>query len=178
MGDVQAFWDVVCRVVVTRHGGHGRPTEVVVQNLTEPFVTIQTDVDERQIEASYRPTIHFFMWAIPAVHPHHRSLVSNELGVPRWATQRLYPVRSKAFGVLGVVAMAERVAHHFVGQHPGVPGMRQLQESLVAPRLVVDRLHESSMACHNPPDGGVTNATVSLKFLGDASGILAQCEQS
>ena len=83
MRDVQAFRHVVCRVVVARHYGRGRPTEVVVENLPEPLVTIQTDVGERQIEASYRPKIHLVMGAIPAVHPHHGGLVSIEFGVPR-----------------------------------------------------------------------------------------------
>lgn len=51
MGDRQALRDVVLRVVVPSHRGRGRPAEVVVQHLTELFVAVQADVDERLVEA-------------------------------------------------------------------------------------------------------------------------------
>ena len=43
--------------------------------------------------------------------------------------------------------MAERVAHDLVGQHPGVPGVRQGQDSLVGSHSLINRLHQSRMPC-------------------------------
>jgi len=37
--------------------------------------------------------------------------------------ERLGPVCGETRGVLGVQAVAERVAHHLVGDHPRMPGL-------------------------------------------------------
>src|SRR4030095_2784343 len=76
---------------------------------------------QRLIETSDRPLVHLPMWPIAAVDPHDRGLITVAIGVRRWPTECLRPVRGKALGVLRVESVAERMAHHFVLQHPRVP---------------------------------------------------------
>ncbi len=81
----------------------------------------EADIFQRLIETSDRPLVHLLVRPVAAVNPHDRSLITVAVGVRRWPTECLRPVRGKALGVLRVVSVAERVAHHFVLEHPRVP---------------------------------------------------------
>ncbi len=52
-----------------------RPREVVVQDLSGLIVANESHVHESLMEAGDRPSIHFFVRPVPAVHPHNRALV-------------------------------------------------------------------------------------------------------
>ena len=139
--DAQAVRHIVRGAVIAGHRGGGRPGEVVVQRPSEPLVVGQANVCQRQVEASDRATVHLLVRAVATVHPHHRGLVTAGGRVGRRPPQRLRPVRSEPLGVLGVVAMAERVAHHLVRHHSLVPSSGKTQQPLSATGSLVDRLH-------------------------------------
>ncbi len=91
------------------------------------------------VEARDRASVHLLVQAVAAVHAHHRGLVAVRIGVGRWSTERLRPVRGKPLGVLRVEAVAERVAHDLVGHHPGVPRAGQATHALHAAGGLEDR---------------------------------------
>ena len=53
--------------------------------------------------------------------------------------------------MLGVVPVAERVAHHLVGHDPGMPCAGQAQHAVGATRGLVHRLHGPRMAVRDAP---------------------------
>ena len=55
--------------------------------------------------------------------------------------ERLGPVGGEPFVVLGVEAVAEGVAHHLVGHHPGMPRLGQQEQALVTADGVIHALH-------------------------------------
>jgi hypothetical protein len=110
----------------------GRPCEEVVQRATEPLVGIHTDVPKRQVETGNRPLIRLVVRTVSAVHPQDRRLISVTVGVERWATQGLGPVRSKALRVLRMETMAEGMTNHLVNDDASTPRMRQPKQALVA----------------------------------------------
>src|SRR5262245_34428275 len=112
--DVQTVRYFLRRMVVTRHRGRGGPCEVIMQHALEPLVAGKADIFQRLIETSDRPLIHLLVRPIAAVNPHDRGLITVPLGVRRWSTKRLRPVRGKALGVLRVQSVAERMANDFV----------------------------------------------------------------
>ena len=122
--DVQTVRHVVCRVVVTRHRGRGRPREIIVQHAPEPLVGYQADIFQRLVEASDRPLVHLLVRSVATVSPHDRGLITVAIGIRRWPTECLAPVRGKTCGVFRVESVAERVADHFILQHPRVPRTR------------------------------------------------------
>ena len=81
------------------------------------------------------------------MNAHHRGLVTELVGVRRWPTERLGPVRSKALSVLGMVSVAERMANDFVLEHPSVPRVGQLQQPIDTTRRFIDRLYVFSVHC-------------------------------
>lgn len=128
MGDRQTVGHVVRRVVVAGHRGRGRPTEVVVERLTEALVAVQAGVCERLVEAEDGPAVHLLVRSVATVDPHDRGLVPEMRGVVGRSAECLDPIRGEAFGVLRVIAVAEGVVHDLVRHHPGVPGMGQPQD--------------------------------------------------
>jgi hypothetical protein len=85
-----------------------------VQYASETLVTREPDIFERLIETYNRPLVHLLMRPVAAVNPDDRSLATMPIGVGRWPTERLRPVRGKALGMPRVVTVAERMANHFV----------------------------------------------------------------
>src|SRR6516225_2891110 len=112
--NVQTVRHILCRVVVTRHRGRGRPREVIVQHASESLVVREPDIFQRLIETRDRTLVHLLVQPVAAVHPDDRGLITISVGVGRWPTECLPPVRGKALGVLRVVAVAERMANHLV----------------------------------------------------------------
>jgi len=65
------------------------------------------------------------MKSVSAVNAHDRRLITELIGVHRWPTERLRPVRRQALSVLGMVSVAERMANHVVFEHPHMPRVGQ-----------------------------------------------------
>jgi hypothetical protein len=112
--DVQTVRHILCGVVVTRHCGRGGPREVIMQHASEPLVACKADIFQRLIETCNRPLVHLLVRPVAAVNPHDGGLITVPVGVRRWPTKCLRPVRGKALGVLRVESVAERMANHFV----------------------------------------------------------------
>src|SRR5262245_21910581 len=112
--DVQTVRHILCRVVVTRHRGRGGPREIIMQRASEPFVAGNTDIFQRLIETGDCPLVHLLVRTVAAVNPHNRGLITVPIGVRRWPTKCLRPVRGKALGVLRVESAAERMANYLV----------------------------------------------------------------
>jgi hypothetical protein len=62
------------------------------------------------------------------------------------ATQRLRPVGGEPLAVLGMEPVAQRMADHFVGHHPGVPCVGLAQQTVGTTRGLVYRPHVPKMA--------------------------------
>jgi len=144
--DGQTVRDIVCGSVKAGHRGGGRPRKVFVQRLSEPLVVGKADVCQRLIEAGDRSMVHLVVRAVPAVHPHDRRFVAV-LGRERHRpTQRLRPVGGEPLGVLGVKSVAECMADHSIGHHPGMPRAGQAQQAIGTARSLVHRLHDIRIA--------------------------------
>jgi len=126
--------------MVTIHRGRGGPREVIVQHASDSLVAGKVDIFERLIETGDRPLVHVFMRAVAAVNAHDRRLITELVGVPCWPAERLRPVRSKALSVLRMVSVAERMANHFVLEHPSVPRVCQSEQPGDATGRFIDRL--------------------------------------
>src|SRR5262245_57418064 len=112
--DVQTVRHILSRVVVTRHRSRSGPREVIMQHASQPLVAGKTDIFQRQVETSDRPLVHLLVRPVAAVNPHDKGLTTVTVGVRRWSTKCLRPIRGKALGVLRVESVAERMANHFV----------------------------------------------------------------
>ena len=142
---MQTAWDLVCGVVITGHRGRGGPCEIIVQHASELFILGQAGIFQRLIETRDRPLVHLLVRPVAAMNPDHRGLITVPVGVRRWATECLRPIRGEALGVLRMVTVAESMANHFVFEHPRVPRVGQLQHPLATTGGVVDRLHDSGL---------------------------------
>ena len=85
-----------------------------MQHASKPLVAPEADIFQRLIETSDRPPVHLLVRPVAAVNPNDRGLITVLVGVGRWPTKCLRPVRGKALGMLRVVSVAERMANHFV----------------------------------------------------------------
>jgi quercetin dioxygenase-like cupin family protein len=141
VGDGQTVRHIIGGVVVSGHRGGGCPREVVVQHLSDLLVVSKADVGQRLIETGDRPMVHLLMRTIAAVDPHHRGLVAVSNRVGGRPPKCLGPVGGEPLGVLGVKAVAERVAHHLVRHDVGVPGVGQTKQAKVTTCGFVHRLH-------------------------------------
>lgn len=65
--------------------------------------------------------------------------------------KRLGPVRGQPFVMVGLEAMAERMADYLVGHHPGMPGVSQPAQPVAAPGRRVPALHQTSMPARAAP---------------------------
>jgi len=134
--------------MVARHRGVGCPRKVIVQRASEPIVAVKPGILQGLIETGNGSLVHLLVRSVAAVDPHDGRLITVPIGVRYWTTQCFCPIRGKALGVLGVESMAERMANHFILQHPRVPRVCQPQQPLGPTRGFIDRLHGFSV----PPD--------------------------
>src|SRR6266571_6398477 len=151
--NAEALGDIVSRLVVARHGRRGGPGEIVVQYMPEWLGRVQPHVLQRLVETGDRPAVHLLVWAVAALGPHHRGLVSIGVGVGGGHPKSLGPVRSEPLAVLRMESVAERVADYLVRHHPRVPRLGQAEQALAAARGLIHALHVPSIR-HLP--GGVT----------------------
>src|SRR4249920_3996293 len=98
------------------------------------------------------------MGPVAAVHAHDGALVPELRRVTGRSAQRLDPVGGQALRVLGVEAVAERLADDLVGHHPLVPGPGQAEQPLVAARGDVHAVHPITLR-RTPPAARSLRAT-------------------
>ena len=145
MRDLQTVRHIVCRPVISGHGGGSRPSKVVVEFLAQPVVAGNASVFQRLIETGDRATVHLLMRAISAVDPHHRGFIPVRGRKRRPPPKRFRPVRGEPLGVIGIKAVAERMAHNFVRHDPGVPRVRQTKQAVITTSGLVNALHLQSI---------------------------------
>ena len=145
MWDAEAVRHIINGLVVAGHRCRGRPSEVVVQHLSQRTVVGQSDIDQSLVEAGNGTAIHFVVLPVAAVHLDDGGLVTIGVGIRAGATECLGPVSGESLDMLGVEAVAERMADHVIGQHPTMPGVRETAQAVVATRRLKDSLHASMM---------------------------------
>jgi hypothetical protein len=121
-----------------------------VKHLAQPVVARKADVLQRLVEACDRATIHLLVDAVTAVEPYDRGLVAVRRRECCRPSERLRPVRGEALAVIGVKAVAERVAHQLISHHPGVPSVGQAKQALMTTGGLVDRLHAPRIVFEEP----------------------------
>ncbi len=62
-----------------------------------------------------------------------------------WAAERLSPVGSESLDMLGVEAVAERMADNLVGHYATMPSCGETLQAIVATRCLEDSLHAFTM---------------------------------
>ena len=72
-------------------------------------------------------------------------LVTIGVGIRAGATECLGPVSGESLDMLGVEAVAERMADHVVGYHPTMPGAGKTAQAVVTTRRLENSLHASIM---------------------------------
>ena len=87
MWDAEAARNIIGGLVVAGHRLRGRPSEVLVQHLSQRTVVGQSDICKSLIEASNRTAIHFVVLPVAAVHLDHGGLVTIEVGIRAGATE-------------------------------------------------------------------------------------------
>src|SRR5690242_19998608 len=103
-----------------------------MEHLSQCGVVCESDVRQSLIEAINRPTIHFLVLPVAAMHPDDGRLVAVELGVGAGPAERFSPVGGKSLHMLRVEAVAEGVADHVVVHYPTVPGLGQTTKAFAA----------------------------------------------
>jgi len=78
--------------VIAGHRGGGRPSEVVVEHLSQLAVVGESRIGESMVEAGNGTTIHLVVLAIPAVYLDDHRLVTIGVGVNAGAAERLGPI--------------------------------------------------------------------------------------
>jgi len=111
-----------------------------VQYASELLVAVKSGVLQGLIKTGDRSLVHFLVQSVAAVNPHDGRLITEAVRVRRWPTECLRPVCRQAFGVVGVVSVAERMANHFVLEHSRVPRVGQPLEPVETARGFKDRL--------------------------------------
>jgi ornithine cyclodeaminase/alanine dehydrogenase-like protein (mu-crystallin family) len=86
---------------------------------------------------------------VAAVHLDDRGLVTIGVGIRAGATECLGQVSGESLDMLGVEAVAERMADHVVSHHPTMPGTGKTSKAIVATRCLEDSLH-ASITSHKP----------------------------
>ncbi len=127
------------------HSCRGRPSEVVVQHLSQHRVVGESDVSQSLVEANDGPAIHFMMHAAAAMDPHDGGLIAVGLRIHAGSTQCLGPIRGETLDMVGLETVAERVANYFVGHHPAMPGCGKATQSIATSRGLEDGTHASMM---------------------------------
>jgi len=112
-----------------------------VQHASQALFAREPYVFQRSIETGDCPLIHFLVRSVAAVNPDNSSLITISGRVGSGSTESLRPVRGKAFGMLRVEPVAERMADNFVLQYADVPCVGQSQQPLVTTYGFINRLH-------------------------------------
>ncbi len=122
------------------------------------------------------------MRPVAAVHADDRGLVAVSLRERRRTTERLGPVGRQSLGVLRVEPVAEGVAHHLVGQHPLVPGVREPEQTRVAagrredrqmrPCSIASSTHGTTMSSISSSDVVASKPRTSRAFSTDGHALL------
>ena len=120
-----------------------------MQRLPEGLVRREAAVLKGLIEAGNRSPIHLLMRSVAAMEPHDGGLVAKRARIERRSPKRLGPIRGQPSGVVGMEAVAEGVAHDFVGEDASVPRIGQTEEAILAARGFVHGTHPNRM----PPPG-------------------------
>jgi len=137
--------------VVAGHGCPSRPSEVVVQHLSQRGVVGQFDVSQSLVEASDGAAIHLVVHPLAAVDPDDRGLVAIGLGIHAGSTECLGPIRGETVDMLRMETVAECMADYFVGYHPTMPGSGKTAHSVDAARCLEDSTHASMMTSVSHP---------------------------
>ena len=82
---------------------------------------------------------------VPAMDLDDAGLVTIGVGVYAGATECLGSASGESLHMLGVEAVAERMADHVVGHHPTMPGARKTEHAVHSTRRLEDRLHPCIM---------------------------------
>src|SRR6266566_1655513 len=93
------------------------------------------------VEAGNRAAIPFVVLSVAAVHLDDGGLVTIGVGIHAGATECLGPVSGESLDMLGVEAVAERMADHVIGHHPTMPGVGKTAQAVLATRRLKDCLH-------------------------------------
>ena len=94
MWNAKAVRHIISGVVVAGHRCRGRPSEVVVQHLSERTVLGYSDINQSLVGASDRAAIHFVVLPISAVHPNDAGLVTIGVGIRARSPEGLSPISS------------------------------------------------------------------------------------
>ena len=78
------------------------------------------------------------MLPVAAVHLDDGSLVTIGVGIRTEATECLSPVSRESLDLLGVEAVAERMADHIVGHHPTMPAAGKTAQAVHFTRCLED----------------------------------------
>src|SRR4029077_9217056 len=90
-----------------------------------------------------------------------------ELGA--WLTECLGPVSGEPLDMLGVEAVAERMADNVVGHHPTMPGIGKTAQAVLATRRLKDSLHGSMMTIGPTACKGIAGGSAGGKWGGRKS---------
>jgi hypothetical protein len=114
-----------------------------VQHLSQRTIVGKSDIDQGLIETGNGTAIHFFVLAVTAVHLDDGGLVTIRAGIRAGATECLGPVSRESLDMLGVKAVAERMADHLVGQHTTMPSVGKAAQTVHSASRLKDCLHAS-----------------------------------
>ena len=117
MWDGEAVRHIVGGLVVAGHRVRGRPSEVVMQHLSQRFVVSESDISKGVIETGNRTAIHFAVLAVATVHLDDGGLVTKEARIRARATECLSPISGESLDVLGGKLWLNAWATHVVGHH-------------------------------------------------------------
>jgi hypothetical protein len=121
-----------------------------VQHLTQRPASWQAGILHGQVETGDGPAVHLLVRAVAAVQPHHEALIAVAAGVDGGTAESLSPVGGQPLVVAGVESVAERMADHLIGHHPGMPGPGQAKQAHATARGFIHALHAPRMPGHPP----------------------------
>jgi hypothetical protein len=139
--DAEVVRHIIGGLVVASHRGRGRPSEVVVQNLSQPAVFGYSDICKSLVEAGNRTAIHFVVLPVAAVHLDYGGLVTIRARVHAGSAECFGPVSSESLDMLRVETVAEGMPDHVVCYHPTMPGVGKTAQTVHSPHSLEYRLH-------------------------------------
>jgi hypothetical protein len=130
--------------MILGHRCRSCPSEVVVQHTSQRTV-FYPDICESLVKAGNRAEIHFVVFSVATVDPDDFRLVAIGDGIHTGATERFGPVSCESLDMVGLEAVAERMAYYLVGHHPAMPGTGKSTQSVASACRLEDTLHASIM---------------------------------
>jgi hypothetical protein len=112
-----------------------------VQHWSERAVVGYPDISKSLVETNNRTAIHLCVFPIAAMYLDDGGLVPIRIGIHAGATECLSPVSGESLDMLGMEAVAERVADDFVGHHPTMPALGKTPHAVHSTRRFEDALH-------------------------------------